>query len=125
MREAGVVVDIHGQVAYLHRPQGRTGGSLPDDRNLWEVLWLLHSCGTLSGFAHSHPGAGPPSPSHEDVTTFAAIEKALGRRIDWWIVTRDQIALYDWQGPGEHDYRGTLLVHVPSWADLLRRASYE
>ena len=41
----------------------------------------------LAGVAHSHPGGGIPTPSWEDLTTFAAVEDGLGQRLVWWIVS--------------------------------------
>ena len=89
--ETGVVLDLAGQPLYWHLPPGRSMGGLPDSRNLWDVIWENRDI--ISGFAHSHPGSGKPGPSHTDVTTFAAIEAALGRRLDWWIVSAEDEAL--------------------------------
>lgn len=123
MIEAGAVIDTDGRVVYWHLPPGRTGGSLPDDRTLWEVIWDMHKSGTLGGFAHSHPGSGQPGPSYTDVTTFAAIEQALGKRIDWWITTSDQCLILHWVGPGKNAYGGHVLEQDPIWAAELRLLS--
>lgn len=90
-REAGAVIGRNGEVLHWHLPGDRTAGSLPDSRNLWDVFWEHRD--NVLGFAHSHPGSGTPSHSHTDVTTFDAIEKALGRRLQWWITSEDRIVI--------------------------------
>lgn len=123
MIEAGVVVDKAGLPVFWHLPLGRTGGSLPDDRTLWDVLWEEFQAERLRGFAHSHPGSGIPGPSYTDVTTFAAIELALGVRLDWWITSSDHVVLLRWLGPDKHTYSSTSVPEAPSWVDELRRLS--
>lgn len=119
--EAGVVLDEEGMPLYWHLPEGRTSGSLPDSRALWDVLWQHRN--RISGFAHSHPGRAAPRPSHEDVTTFAAIEAALGRRLDWWISSEDALVLVRWAGPAAHRYWTSVILHEPDWVGPLRAAS--
>lgn len=123
MIEAGVVLDLRGEPLHWHLPPGRSGGSLPDSRDLWDVLWDNRE--KISGFAHSHPGAGQPGPSWEDVTTFSAVELALGKRLDWWITSSDQVALFKWFGPGPYTYHRARLhpfIDLP-WVAELRRLS--
>lgn len=122
MIEAGVVVTMTGAV-YWHLPDGRSGGALPDSRRLWDVLWELRKEEFL-GFAHSHPGSGTPGPSWTDLTTFAAVELGLGRRLDWWITSSNRVILLGWAGPGKHDYNASL-VEEPTWAEQLRDYSKE
>jgi len=119
--EAGVVIDAEGRPIYWHVPKDRSAASLPDSRELWEVLWENRQ--GLSGFAHSHPGAHIPCPSREDVTTFAAIEAALGRRLDWWITSDDALVIVNWVGPGEHGYQADLVTEEPDWVSALRAVS--
>ncbi len=92
MQEAGVVIGWCGDPIFWHIPGNRQAGYLPDSRNLWNVLWENRDL--IQGFAHSHPGSGVPSPSSEDLSTFKAVEKALGRRLVWWIVSSDSIIYY-------------------------------
>lgn len=125
MIEAGVVIDKHENALFWHLPEGRTSGSLPDSRTLWQVLWEAFKADTLLGFAHSHPGSGVPGPSYSDVTTFAAIEAALGKRLHWWIASLDHVVLIRWSGPDKISYRSTIVTEVPSWAAGLRRLSQE
>ena len=117
VKEVGVLLNLEGQPLFWHDPNG-SSGYLPDSRQLWEVLWQNRA--VVSGFAHSHPGSGEPGPSHEDVTTFAAIEDALGRRLDWWIVTKDSYALFRWDTLSRFTYKKVPDVDFPLWADDLR-----
>lgn len=133
MIEAGVAIAVMvmdapveiGQssapVFYWHSPDGRTGGSLPDSRKLWDVLWALRKAEYL-GFAHSHPGSGIPGPSMTDLTTFAAIEVGLGRRLVWWITSSDRTIELRWKGPGKLEYESRQ-IDDPNWVHELRRLS--
>ena len=123
MIEAGAVISREGMVLFWHLPEGRSAGSLPDSRTLWQVLWDTFKADTLLGFAHSHPGMGVPGPSYSDVTTFAAIEAALGRRLDWWITSSDHVVLLRWGGPDKISYLSTLVTEEPAWLIELRRLS--
>ncbi len=92
MIETAMVFDHDGHVLAWHKPDGATGGSIPDTRSLWDVLWDAR--GELGGVAHTHPWAGDARASQEDVTTFAAIDRALGRALIWPVVTLTDIAYY-------------------------------
>jgi len=120
--EAGVVVGYEGQTIHWHLPEGRTGGSLPCSRELWDVLWAHRD--VLRGFAHSHPGPGTPVPSETDVTTFSAIERALGRRLTWWITTDDCLVAFHWVASSE-EYAGFAIQDTaePPWVRGLRLLS--
>lgn len=115
-----MVVAADGTPIHWHVPNDRSAGFLPDSRDLWDVLW--ENRGRLGGFAHSHPGSGFPSPSHTDVTTFAAIEAALGKKIDWWVVTKDRVGLVVVIPPDAHGVK--VLREDPPWLGELRRLSY-
>lgn len=125
MIEVGAVISCEGSVLFWHLPEGRTWGSLPDSRTLWQVIWDTFKEGTLRGFAHSHPGAGVPGPSYSDVTTFAAVEAALGKRLDWWITSSDHVVVLCWSGPDKISYRSTIVTETPSWVAELRRLSQQ
>ncbi len=122
MIEAGAVITGAG-VVHWHLPNGRTGGSLPDSRDLWDVLWE-HRREAFLGFAHSHPGSGLPGPSWTDITTFAAVELGLGRRLTWWITSSDRVIGLNYEGPKKHDYNH-FLADEPDWAAQLRDYSKE
>jgi len=124
--EAGVIVGFNHEPLFWHLPPGRTAGSLPDSRQLWDVLWENRA--RVYGFAHSHPGSGAPAPSWEDITTFAGVEAALGRRLVWWITSSTHLAYILWCGPDKYNYE---VVGVdaydgtsdPPWLDELRQHS--
>lgn len=117
MRETAVVIGGAGEPLYWHLPEDRTSGSLPDSAALWDVLWEHRA--VLAGVAHTHPGSGVPGPSFVDLTTFASIEKALGRRLSWWISSADRMILVSWVGPGRLDY-GRRVVPDEPWVAGLR-----
>jgi hypothetical protein len=121
MIETGVLVGDNDFV-FWHLPPGRTGGSLPDSRELWDVFWA-HRKDAYLGFAHSHPGKGVPGPSWEDITTFAGVEAGLGRRVRWWITSSDHLIALHWKGPDRYDYDAVLLAHNLHWVDRLRALS--
>jgi hypothetical protein len=121
MIEVGVVFDVHGGVLHWHLPPGRTSVSIPDTRDLWQVLWTNRA--VLGGVAHSHPGTGTPTPSHIDLTTFAACEAGLGRRLEWYITTADQLACFAWAGPERLAYQRVVRDPAPGWLNDLRAHS--
>lgn len=128
MMETGVVINTNGEPVYWHEPNGRSSGSLPDSRDLWNVLWRAHCDGWLAGVAHSHPGAGVPGPSHEDTSTFVAIEKALGRSLSWWITSSDRLVVINRaamiSGPNVvYAVREITTEREPVWVAELRRRS--
>ena len=122
-KEAGVVVDLEGRPVFWHVPSGSTVTWLPDSRALWDVLWAGRD--RIAGFAHTHPGAGAPSPSATDVTTFEAVEAGLGRRLDWWIASEDSLVVVRWAGPEGLAYQRFAIDegNEPAWAEELRRTS--
>lgn len=121
MIESGVIIDHKGLPIHWHMPTGRTSVSLPDSQLLWDEFWRYREY--IAGFAHSHPGSGVPGPSYEDVTTFSAIERALGKKLQWWITSSDRVALVTWSGPGKLDYTGGELLKTPPWVPELRHLS--
>lgn len=124
MMEAAAVISLGGDALAWHSPPGRSSVALPDSRPLWDVIWEHR--GNLAGVAHSHPGSGVPGPSHTDVTTFSAIEQGLGRRLDWWIISRDCAILCRWVGPNNLQYGGVQVSpEACRWFDNLHRLSYE
>lgn len=121
--EVGVVVFDDG--VYWHEPDGRTAGGIPDSWTLWDVLWENRD--RLVGFAHSHPGSGVPGPSYTDMTTFLAIEKALGRKLVWWIISQDRVAVCSWHRRSRKEPGTWLAQEVEQdqpWLAELRRLSY-
>lgn len=121
--EAAVVVDVDGAVTFSWAPPGRTSVHIPDGRQLWDHI--LEHRETVKGVAHMHPGSGVPEPSHEDTTTFAAIERGLGRRLAWWIVTENACTLFMWNGEryAVHITWWNTAPTQPRWVGYLRSLS--
>lgn len=113
--EAGVVISKNHEVIAWHLPPNRSGGALPDSRPLWDILWDAHRSDTLLGFAHTHPGAGIPHPSTEDITTFRAVEKALGRRVTWWIASSDVLVTVNATSPTLIASNNVMIAMVQDW----------
>jgi hypothetical protein len=100
--EAALVFDTEGRTLDWHVPSDRSAGALPDSHRLWELLWENRE--RLGGVAHTHPWEGAAWFSQTDVTTFAAVEDGLGRRLLWPVVTFTEVATFAWVGPGRLDY---------------------
>jgi proteasome lid subunit RPN8/RPN11 len=126
MIEAGVVINTHGEPIHWHEPR-HSSGAIPDSRQLWDVLWKAHADGWLDGVAHSHPGSGIPGPSQEDLSTFVAIEAALGRSLSWWITSVDKTVVCNRSTmdsvPGRVIYAIRTITDEPTWILELRRRS--
>lgn len=120
MMEVAVVIAKNGEPIYWHLPPGREAVRIPDTRTLNEVL--VQNRDLVQGVAHSHPGAGVPGPSYEDVTTFAAIE-GNSWRLDWWIASQDHLVVCRWVGPDRLSYGRQVIADLP-WVHELRRLSY-
>ena len=92
MIETAFVFDTSGRSIYWHEPPDRSAGAIPDSRDLWDVLWDNRE--VLGGVAHTHPWHCEPFPSGTDLTTFAAVEAGLGKRLVWPIATLDMVGYY-------------------------------
>ena len=90
MMETALVFDREGKTIHWHEPPGRSAGSLPDSRSLWDILWENRE--RLGGVAHTHPWQGSAIPSGTDLSTFDAVERALGRSLLWPVVTFNKVA---------------------------------
>lgn len=119
------LVGLTGEPIFWHLPEERSGGSLPDSFKLWDILWKHRR--NLSGFAHSHPGSGFPAPSMIDLTTFSAIERGLGKSLDWWITSYDSLILVKLP---KMEYSKEVLNYIsvdtvfqPPWVTELREKS--
>lgn len=121
MMETAVVFGRDCKPLYWHEPKGRTSGSLPDDRALWEILFKHREkggTGKLVGVAHTHPWEGPAWPSQTDLTTFRAVEQGLGQTLIWPVVTFTDVVVMGWNG---HDYVSLHWHFNAEWLTLLRR----
>ena len=92
MIETALVFDDQGRIIQFHLPNGRTAGSIPDSRSLWELLWQYRE--HVAGVAHTHPWDGTASFSGIDVTTWRAIELGLGKLLLWPIVTFTEVRCF-------------------------------
>lgn len=92
--ETAMVFDVEGQVIHWHQPVGCTSCRIPDSRELWDILWEHRM--VLGGLAHTHPGTGMQWPSKTDITTFAAVEAGLGKRLVWPIVGETRLDFYSY-----------------------------
>ena len=117
MIETALVFDKLGEPFHWHEPAGRTGGSLPDSRGLWEVMWENRLA--IGGLAHTHPWDGPASPSGTDLTTFRALEQGLGRLYWWPAVTFTDVSYLRW------DIQNNLYVSVQGLFRLSDRSIKE
>jgi hypothetical protein len=131
MMEAGVVLGLDNKPLYWHTPNERSGGALPDSRALWDFIWENRQ--QVTGFAHTHPGSGVPGPSHTDITTFVAIEAALGKHLNWFILSSDNqvLVLEDTDDNGDCYFvtveLNTPEIHTPKnteWMTKLRELSH-
>ena len=120
MIETALVYGSDHKILHWHLPAGRTGGSIPDSPDLWNVLWDNRRL--VMGVAHSHPGTGVPSPSWTDLTTFAAIESGLGKRLYWPILSEDSYTLVEWE-ESFSCYSQVQISDEPPWAYELRLKS--
>jgi len=102
MIETAAVFDMCGNIIHFHVPINKSSGYIEDSRNLWDILWENREI--LGGVAHTHPWHGEPWFSHTDVTTFAACEAGLGKRLFWPIVTLNKVVTFRWIGPNRFDY---------------------
>ena len=120
MIETAMVFARDGHPIFWLCPNGCTSGSVPDSSNMWHRIW--DSRDVIGGVAHTHPWVGPTDASHTDVTTFAAIEAGLGKRLYWPIITMTHVSYFTWLDgvqryrPVQHvDFRDT-----NHWFDVIR-----
>ena len=94
MMEVGFLLGQNNSVLHWHIPE-HSSAAIPDNRDFWNIIWENRNI--VTGFAHTHPGSGIPGPSHTDKTTFAAIESALGKHLNWFILSSDSqvLCLFD------------------------------
>ncbi len=121
--EAGVLISLSGDPLYWHLPERRTTVSLPDSKELWNHYWENRN--NVLGFAHSHPGDDQNIfPSWEDITTFSAIEIALGKKLQWWIINKKYTVLCNFKGPDKYNYDVKLVDEDKLfWIKELRKLS--
>jgi len=94
IKEMAMVFNGVGLAIFWLGPNGSSEGAIADSNVLWHRIWTARD--ELGGIAHSHPWNGPANASHTDVTTFAAIERGLGKRLIWPIVTMTHVNFFAW-----------------------------
>jgi Prokaryotic homologs of the JAB domain len=107
--EVCFLVGFDGSVLWSDR--SGSPSRMPDSRERWEAIWAHRD--TIAVIAHSHPN-GPAAFSAEDESTMVAIDAALGRPLQYAVVTLDTIT---YRGPGA--YRAA----QPDWAARMRDES--
>lgn len=127
--EAGVLLGPNNSVLYWHTPNERSGGAIPDSRDLWDIIWEHRAI--VTGFAHTHPGSGVPGPSHTDFTTFTAVEKGLGKHLNWFILSSDAQSLCLFDNEIGEPQSGIITVELKAedttnmtWMSKLRELSH-
>ncbi len=107
MMEVGVLLGPNNSVLHWRIPE-HSSVAIPDNRDFWNIIWENREI--VTGFAHTHPGSGVPGPSYTDKTTFAAIEAALAKHLNWFILSSDSqvLCLFD-NEKGEY---GTSIITV-------------
>jgi hypothetical protein len=107
-REVFFLIGRNG--ALLWSDASTSPAALPDSRARWEAIWKHRD--ELEELSHSHP-LGPLAFSHEDETTMAALDGALGKTLCFSVVAPNGMIRRD-HGVVEEE---------PWWAELLRLAS--
>jgi len=120
MKEVAVLLNKYGVPLEWWSPQNAHIGAIPDSKNLWDLIWKHRE--QLGGIGHTHPFTGPSWPSQTDVTTFSAIERGLGKRLIWPIITLSEVICFQWQGPDKL-YYVPICYPNPSTIDTLRQLS--
>lgn len=121
MLESGVLYNEQNEIIYLHTPLDRSNVHIADSYEFWQIIWDNRFI--IKGFAHSHPGSGLTSPSWTDITTFSSIERGLGKKLEWPIITSDKFVICTWCGPGLYDYKTKENFENPEWLNKLREIS--
>lgn len=88
MIEVALVFGPKGKTMYWHDTPDASTSYIPDSRELWNFIWQNKD--DITGIAHTHPHRGTPFPSHEDITTFEAMEQGIGKSFLWPIVSIDK-----------------------------------
>jgi hypothetical protein len=109
--EACFLIGRDGAVLWAERSSDPA--ALPDSRSRWEAIWRHRE--DLVTVAHSHPH-GPAAPSSTDRSTMEGVDAALGRALDYAVVTPGAMILC-------REGEAWVETDEPWWAWLLRTAS--
>jgi len=124
MLEMVLVFDTEGRAIFWKGPKGSFEGYVQDSELLWDRIWSARD--RIGGVAHTHPWAGEAHPSYIDVTTFEAIERGLGQRLLWPIVTMTEVGYFHWNLARGYERTKSPFEGNPWWIDNveeLRRVS--
>jgi len=92
MIEVSMVFDCHGFALFWPSSEGNKHNYIEDSSILWNRIWDNRN--RIEGIAHTHPWSCPPFPSATDETTWWAIEKALGKRLTWPIISMNSVGFF-------------------------------
>jgi hypothetical protein len=110
-REVCFLIGVGGSILWADASESPV--ALPDSRDRWEAIWELRH--DLYEIAHSHP-VGPSAFSAEDLSTMAALDAALGRKLRYSVVAPRTMIVHA-------DDETFELNPEPWWAGLMRLAS--
>lgn len=111
MREVCFLIGKEGRV--LWSDAGESPIAIADSSARWQAIWSHRE--ELVEIAHSHP-LGPLAFSHEDETTMAALDAALGRKLRFSVVAPHGMLV--------RLKKLTMRIKKePAWANELRRQS--
>lgn len=117
LREVCFLIGESDAVLWSDASQSPT--ALPDSRARWDAIWSRRA--RIVEIVHTHPLGGAKF-SLEDETTMAALDTALGRRLQYAVVTPTnmlrRIPGEDPEQPDEH-----IVEAEPWWTTLIRSAS--
>ncbi|MBL4683317.1 MAG: Mov34/MPN/PAD-1 family protein [Nannocystaceae bacterium] len=94
--------------------------ALPDTRSRWQAIWSRRD--DIVEIAHTHPLGGAHF-SHQDETTMAALNTALGRSLIYSVVTPDSMLRRTQNAEDCDDTTDAIVVDEPWWTALIRVAS--
>lgn len=121
MTETALVFSNRGEIIRFHLPPGRTRASIPDSRDLWDIMWQYRRM--LGGVAHVHPWEGHASPSGIDTSTWRACEQGLGTLLLWPIATFSEVRCFVWNAvTGEYTEAGPLTHKIHGINRLIEMA---
>ncbi len=117
MREVAAIINKEGNAVYWNC--SFESAAIQDSKSVWQFIWENRD--KISGAAHSHPGTGVPVPSNTDLTTFKAIDAALGLNLTWWIVSANKVVIC--RGDLLNDYAAIEVPPTQLWLPELRKLS--
>ena len=118
----GIVINLQGEPLSWHQFFDAQGESIPWHQNNLPFSELWGPSENVLGFAFKQSGRGLPKTSEEDLEAFQAVERELGRRLDWWIVNENHVLRLHWIG-GVYGPKFLPPSEQETWVSELREAS--